>query len=346
MKIAPALLVSLTVATGCGRPSEPAALTVWNGERQSVGRRGVGQPDHNVMGVARGDRLTYRLNDGEALPATRGEGRWGFRRLGGDGHFNIEVPIDSLVAGVNRLELIAAGSGDPVRREVVIERIDGTASLPFATDWSSARSPYEYGQIVDGEWTLEDGGLRSREPLYDRLFLMGDATWRDYQVRTSFVVHGVPAENAPMSGGSGLGVILRFAGHSIDPPRFPEADPKWGYQPFGAIAWLRWSKTSPGDAPVRQVYRGDRDELEDHAPLAGFATGVEYALRARCVTDPDDASTTTYRLSVWPSAEAEPEDWDLSYRQSSDAALRAGGCALVAHHVDVTFGDVRVDSVE
>ena len=38
----------------------------------------------------------------------------------------------------------------------------------------------------------------------------------------------------------------------------------------------------------------------------------------------------------------EPDGWAWTVTQASPHALRRGGLVLLAHHVDATFGDVRV----
>jgi hypothetical protein len=42
------------------------------------------------------------------------------------------------------------------------------------------------------------------------------------------------------------------------------------------------------------------------------------------------------------SSAPEPHDWTWQHTQTSQYALRRGGAALLAHHVDVTFGDVEI----
>ena len=73
-----------------------------------------------------------------------------------------------------------------------------------------------------------------------------------------------------------------------------------------------------------------------------FKLGKTYGITAECETSESDPTTTIYRLRVWPAELEEPEGWDFQVEQTSDAALRKGGVALVAHHVDVTFGGVSV----
>lgn len=337
------ILGVLTVASGAAfmaLSDEDKALSIefWHGAEQRVGHLGSAQPDFNVMGVASGNDLFFRLNGGEARELTLADGPFGFRRLGSDGHFNADIPIAALQPGSNTIEIIAKNSiGDASGHLTLNYEPKGSCPLPFSADWTTLAHIQDAGQAVDGLWELTPQGLRSRAPLYDRLFLMGNTDWLDYDVRTTMTVHSVAAETGPKSGAPGLGLIMRFAGHSVDPPRFPDAQPKWGFQPFGAILWLRWTKGST-ETPVRQFYRGDKNASEDFAALDLFTTGATYDVRASCTTDAEDPTSTVYRLKIWIEGEEEPAAWDFEVTQTSQEALRGGGVAFVAHHVDVTFG--------
>lgn len=332
-----------TLLAGCGEPDRPAELVVWHGAEQRVGHLGDAQDDFNLMGVVNGNEFSYSVNGDQRVPLEVSFEPFGFRRRGAPGHFNADIPISALKAGENFIDVFAQGSDKEMRSRVQLNRAtEGESPLPMTIDWNEIGHPQDVGQLVDGLWAIEDAGLRSATPLYDRLFLIGNRTWTDYRISSSITVHGVPDENGPKSGGSGLGFILRFAGHSVSEPRFPDAQPKWGYQPFGGICWLRWEKDQPSIDPTRQFYRGDRDEFQDAGPLPGFKLGKTYGITAECETSESDPTTTIYRLRVWPAELEEPEGWDFQVEQTSDAALRKGGVALVAHHVDVTFGGVSV----
>jgi hypothetical protein len=198
-------------------------------------------------------------------------------------------------------------------------------------------------------WQRTDGGFSAWAPTahagYDRLFLIGERSWQDYEITAAITVHGVDPDTGPFSGGNGLGVVMRFAGHVVGGPRrFPIAQPKWGYQPFGAIAWLRWQRGQPEGPALRQFLRGDSNDKADYGTV-GVRAGETYLLKALCQTLPDDAEgrgVTRYAFKLWSATAAEPDAWDWEHVQVSADALRRGGVALVAHHVDASFGDIRV----
>jgi hypothetical protein len=137
---------------------------------------------------------------------------------------------------------------------------------------------------------------------------------------------------------------LRFAGHVVGGPRhFPAAQPKWGYQPFGAIGLLRWVNGADRP-PVKQFFPGDSDDSVDYGEFA-IRTGGTYAVKFACRSLPDTAAgvgVTRYSFKVWPVDTREPTAWDWEVTQTSRHALKRGAALLLAHHVDATFGNVVI----
>jgi len=269
-----------------------------------------------------------------------------YRRLVEDGDFNADIPIDQLMDGENTITLEArTGEGAVIRESLKVNRETGDCQLPFQIRWQEVANPQDVGQYVDGKWRLTEKGLRTAQVGYDRIFLIGNRDWQDYEVRTTLTLHAVPGEDiAPLHGGNGAGILWRFAGHVVGGHRdFPQAQPKWGYQPFGAIGWLRWPRDHSGP-PYLQFYPGSSDYSTDYGRFSAELETV-YALRLRCATLPDATSgdgVTRYSFKIWLAGEPEPDDWTWQHLQTDPHALRRGGPALLAHHVDLTFGDVTV----
>jgi hypothetical protein len=262
------------------------------------------------------------------------------------GHFNADIPITALAPGANTVEVNGRFvDGIAARQVVSLTRLSGSSPLPLHINWSEVADPQDVGQYVDGRWRLGEHGLRPGHVGYDLLFLLGDRSWQDYQITATVVVHEVAAETTPLSGGNGLGVIMRFAGHVVGGPRrFPVAQPKWGYLPTGATAWLRWRRGDTAGPASKQFLRGDSNDKTNHGSLE-IRKGEPYVLKALCQTLPDDAEgrgVTRYAFKLWPAAATEPASWDWEHVQVSEHALRRGGVALVAHHVDASFGDISV----
>ena len=89
--------------------------------------------------------------------------------------------------------------------------------------------------------------------------------------------------------------------------------------------------------------RGDVNEDTDYGRVEVRA-GEKYILKALCQTLPDDAEdgVTRYAFKFWHAAAKEPPSWAWEHVQVSRDALRRGGLALVAHHVDASFGNIAI----
>jgi hypothetical protein len=333
----------LSAAADSGR------IEVWHGAEQRVGHLGDAQADFNLLGrVPEADQLLslqYNVND--AIPVELNV--HAYRRLAADGHFNADIPIASLEPGSNTITLEGRFlDGEVARRAVTVERLLGSNPLPVTVDWAQLSDPQDVGQYVDGQWRLDGQGLRTAQVGYDRLFLIGERNWRDYEVTAEVTLHGVAAETGPLSGGNGLGLIMRFAGHTVGGyARYPFAQPKWGYQPFGAIAWLRWPNGKPEGPVVRQFLGGGSKAKADHGTVE-IRPGERYVIKARAQTlpDKDGRGVTRYAFKVWPADSQEPAGWDWQEDHASREALRTGGLGLVAHHVDVSFGKISIVPLE
>jgi hypothetical protein len=330
-----------------GQPEpDEARLEIWYGPEQRADECGA-QPDFNLLGHVEPWRqvlrLEARLNGGEWIPLSFRA----FRRLAEDGDFNFDVSIASLQRGRNTITVRAVYTGGrALEREVEVRREAGACKpLPLQLRWRQVNRLSDAGQVVDGLWRLSADGLRCARPGYDRLFLIGARDWRDFEVTFPVALHRVAVPTTALSGGNGLGVILRFAGHvNGGPRRFAAGQPKWGYQPFGALAWLRWDQADPSAPPALQFYPGDSDRAENFGRFA-LQPERRYRMRACCQSLEDSADgegRTEYRFKIWRAEEAEPPAWNWRRLQISRTALRAGGVALVAHHVEATFGDIDV----
>lgn len=340
-----AMLAVLTLSApfAPGSPAESAGpIDVWYGDRQRIGHLGTAQDDFNLLGHIESwrelDTLGWSLNEQAEVPLSFRA----YRRLAADGDFNADIPLGRLRMGENSVKLNARWrDGHTASRTITIVRESGRSTLPCTIRWSTVSNLQDVGQCVDGRWHLTPDGLRTTIIGYDRIFLIGETSWRDYDVRTSIRVHGSP----DVSLSPGVGLIPRFTGHIVGGPRhFPSGQPKWGYLPFGAIGWLRWESRSSPLVPQAQFFPGSEGRRIDlgHVP---FSPGTLHAVRMTCQTLPDDANgrgVTRYRFKVWPAATPEPDAWTWEQIQTSATALRKGGVALLAHKLDVTFGDVTI----
>lgn len=328
-------------------------INLWYGNEQRVGHLGVAQNDFNLLGDVEDpsflSSLTCSINgswpEWHLQVGGRPDGYGDGRRLARTGHFNADIPLDVLRPGENVITLTSNyQQGDPIRLTAYVELESGVYPLPALIVWSDVINVQDVGQCVDGDWGVQEAGLRTLHTGYDRVYLIGERTWRDYEVNVPVTVHRVDDDTGPQSGGNGVGILLRFQGHVVGGPRnFPPNQPKWGYQPFGSIAWLRWMNGND-QAPEKQFYRGDGDGILGHG-THDIELGTTYHLKARCTTQPDapdGEGVTLYQFKMWEMNSEEPESWDFEETQMSATALREGGVVLLAHHVDATFGNVVV----
>jgi hypothetical protein len=324
-------------------------IEIWHGEHQQVGHLGSAQPDFNVLGhiseFTQVEQLFWSLNGRGGSPMHF----HAFRRLVEDGDFNADIPIARMTSGENTVTITATlRDGQQISNSINVVKKSGQSELPMSIDWSAINAPQAAGQYVDGKWRLTENGLRTDRIGYDRVFLIGDQDWQDYDIRTSVTIHAVDRETTPISGGAGLGLIWRFAGHAVGGHRhFPSAQPKWGYQPFGAIGWLRWPKRHDG-SPYLQFYEGGSDKTTNYGEFS-YELEQPYALRLRCQTLPDadnGSGVTRYSFKIWVEGEREPQGWTWSHVQTDQHALRKGGFTLLAHHVDATFGNIEIREIK
>lgn len=322
-----------------------AEINIWYGDLQEVGRHGYSQDDFNLLGdVEDPDSLisiTYQV--GEAVPVEMNF--HSYRRIARLGDFNADIPLSSLDVGDNSIKIRARiRDGGKVEQSVTVRKIAERESTPSAIHWSAPSDLQRFGQVVDGKWRVAETGIRTEETGYDRLYLVGEKDWRDYELETEVILHKIDPLTGPLSGGAGLGVIMRFAGHVVGGPHnFPQSQPKWGFQPFGSICWLRWSKNNPDVPPQMQFYRGDSLKRVDQGSF-DIEPGCPYIMKIRCETLPDkgDLGVSLYFFKIWKAGESEPIDWNWTATQESATALRAGGFALVAHHVDASFQSLKI----
>lgn len=321
-------------------------IEIWHGARQKVGHLGEAQSDFNVLGRVihwpAVSRLTWSINDGEEYPLSFRA----WRRLAQDGDFNADIPLPLIRLGWNVIKVRAYGCGTGVtENQLELFRHSGSSPLPFRVHWQDVRDPQDVGQYVDGHWIIENGALRTKETGYDRLFLIGETRWDNYEVVVKLAVHHVDPATTPVSGGQGVGVILRFAGHVTGGPRaFPSGQPKWGYQPFGGLTWLRWNRRQPEDSPAIEFYPGDSDSRVRYGTYQ-VLPGAWHVLRARCENLEEkggEPGVSKYSFKIWAESKEEPPEWQFQHLLRSTSALRAGSLGLIAHHVDCSFGDVAV----
>lgn len=300
-------------------------IAIFYGDAQPFGQPGQPQPWFNALGnVSDPDGvadLEYRLNGGPAVSLAIGPDG---RRLVSPGDFNVDLAVADLLTGANSLEITAMdGLGNTSLHTMTVDFQPGSVwPLPYSVDWSLLLSDDEIqdvAQVVDGLWTLESGTVRSVAPGYDRLIAIGDRTWTDVEVTVPITI------NAP-TGGHGVGVLMRWDGHTDTPVVCGQ--PKCGYLPLGAILWARSNRI--------EIFGNDSIIYDSQSRT--LSTGVTYWFKGRVETHP---LGSFYRLKVWEDGQPEPGAWDIE-GQGLPSDPQQGSVMLITHQADVSFGDVSV----
>jgi len=314
-------------------PNAPV-INVWYGPTQTFGPNGDPQKWINVVGnVAGAVSLTYSLNGGPTKVLAIGPNN---SRLANSGDFNIELDYTDLNPGNNAVNIVATdnGGGTTTASVTVNYQSRPGAWTPgtYTIDWSTATKINDVAQVVDGNWILNAGNARPAAATtgFDRLIAIGDMSWRDYTVTVPVTVHTMDLNKSP-----GVGLIVRWLGHFDNGAGL---QPIVGWKRLGAMAWYRYEK---GTATEGLQLLGDGGATLG-AKGFSLSLGTTYMYKVSITSNADPKKPATYRFKVWPQAQAEPATWDFELAGISGEP-RSGSIVLVAHHADVSFGNVTIN---
>lgn len=312
---------------------EGPEIDLWYGSEQTAGH--VGKPTRwvNVLG-----RITdpegvaaawFRVNDGPERSLSLGPDK---RRLQYLGDFNVEVARDELDPGSNTITVVAESQdGRRSSKDVSVERITNvTAPLPYALDFSQTDHVPDVVEVADGLWRVEGDALRTVDVGYDRLLVVGEQSWTEYEVSTEVTVHGLGDEwGTPESGDPLVGLLLRWPGQT----NLDGEQPSAGFFPIGAFAWHAF-----GEGGNRyQLIGMDPNWQPQRTEEADMLFDTTYVFKAQVENRTDG---TRYRFKFWEKGTPEPTDWRLSF--TYDGGASEGSVGLVAHHVDATFAETTI----
>lgn len=334
----------------------PPVITLWYGDsnhNQIFGTPGISQRWLNILGnvsdpESKISSLSYKLNKGNSVALNIGPDD---RRLYYPGDFNIDLDQSaaSLVNGTNTVTITAINSAGLAATAQVTVLYNNNQVWPqsYGIDWASVTSDtlQKNVQIVDGKWALTPDGLRIQEIGYDRIIAIGDITWQDYEITVPITIHSIDQSiiGVSPSTGPGLGINLRWTGHSDDPVNCGQ--PHCGWLPVGASNWVSWdlvnsTLVSKIKIAIDPINNGPNPVI--YTPQIN--AGVTYWFKARVVTN---SFGYLYQLKVWGDGSIEPTGWLLEKQTvinsypSPDYPAQ-GSLILVAHHVDATIGDISV----
>lgn len=353
-------------------------FNIWHGTTQTFGDKGNPQTWINIVGsISNHDQLKsytqsaatcglrYTVNgqtppewEGclEFIPASPPDtgGPTGNARLAKPGDFNVDIripdiPFSPLQPGANSVVITATTTSNAtVVQEVIVHYVPGNVwPLAYGVTWNGVSSVQDVAQVVDGKWGVQNGRLRPIELGYDRLAAIGDLAWTDYEVTVPITFHYLnPAyehgsnptrpTSWPGPGGEpGFGIMMRWHGHNYDRP---QRQPALGWEDNnGALAWFRWNNT-PSNGRFRIA---GNVETEVSSANVAIPADTTYIFKVRAITRTDGEY---YYFKYWLQGQAEPADWQLTAKGNSVSKTN-GSLLLVAHHVDVSFGDLIVQPV-
>jgi hypothetical protein len=205
-----------TAPVDCSAVTGAPIIDIWYGDTQEFGNNGEPQVWCNIQGnVSDSDggiiaTFEYTLNSGPAVTLSiGGDGR----RLLSSGDFTVDLTVTDLIPGANTVEITAIDNeGKTTVKTVTVNYTPGNIwPIPYNLNWSDLNNDItkinEYAHVVDGDWYLTSDGIRTQAPGYDRLIAIGDRTWTNYEVLVPVTIHNMP-------GGAGVGVLLRWKGHT------------------------------------------------------------------------------------------------------------------------------------
>lgn len=334
------LLSVLTLSTSAD--GSELEIDLWYGDHQSFGHLG-GHPQRwvNLLGDVTPSpeirSLWYRLNGTELVPLSFKEDR---KRIAKTGDFNVEILRSILKPGDNSVEIIATNlRGETFRKDVVLnyDPNPGNWPLPYAIDWSSVSKITEAAQVVDGEWELTPAGVRTVNRYYDRVLALGDESWENYEVSTVVTVHALtaPKTGPNTTNVTHVAIASRWPGHDADGNQ-----PTVKWHPLGATAEFRLGGNLQNCR--WRIFDGQREYRVESDRRRQLEFETPYKMKHRVETLAD--GRTWYRVKLWAASSEEPDDWDFERFEPGD--LKSGSALLLAHHSDVTFGNVEVVPVK
>ena len=316
-----------------GRP----VIDIWYGDRQTFGQNGVPQRWVNILGNVSDEdgvaEITYSVDGGASRSLSIGPSD---RRLARAGDFNADIALNELADGEHTVRFEAVDNlGNTNTREVTVV-IANTLGLPVphSVVWANAAegSLNDIAQVVDGKWYVEqDGSLRTAEIGYDRVVVVGDQRWFDYEVVFPVTIHEVSPEGySDIDGEPNMALTVGWTGHH----EMDRTQPMWGFWPSTGAAGFFWDTLE--EAKMKAIgNNGIPSQTSATFPLP-LETKIWMRVRVEVIEDGPRVS-----MRAWADGSTEPSDWTVSVTDDDDTV--AGSIAIVAHHVDASIGDVQVE---
>ena len=335
--------IALLFLSGCkpnNAKDQIIKIDIWYGEEQRFGNIGNPQRQINILGnvspvdsstvaffTLNGEKTKQKLTLGSDL-----------HRLAKEGDFNIEIERNELKEGENTvLLLVEKGDGHLAQKQIVVDYTsDSKWPLPYSIDWAQIETVQEAIQVVDGHWKITPNGIRTIDVYYDRVIAIGDGTWRNYEVSTTVTFHGFnpPREGPPTYNVSHVAIASLWPGHDFD-----SLQPNRKWYPMGATSEFR---ITDGYQNCRwRIFDGEHFYAEQpEEQYRSLQEGKPYRMKHR--VEDISKTETKYSVKLWEENAEEPDVWDFTANEKTENRLEGGSCLLIAHHTEVTFGNIEI----
>lgn len=335
------------VHSAYGQVAQAPVITLSYGNEQTFGTPGHPQHWVNLLGnvTSPADLLEfeYSLNGGPFYSVRPKYGTANDLAIGPDGHrlarlgdFNLELDRHDLVAGPNTVLIRATDSSLTTTQQAVTVHYTPDTFWPedYVIDWSAVSAVTDAVRVIDGQWSLTPAGLRVDLMDYDRVVTFGDLHWDDYELLVPITLHALdPNGFNPISVSPGFGATFRWQGH-FSGPADPDAYPNYYWWPAGAGFWYDVGNGGPLSLGT---WAGNLGLVDN----TGFAVAYDTTYMFRMRVETQGAVGSRYRLKAWALGDPEPADWLLDGTETF-IDQKYGSIIVVAHHVDITVGNVIV----
>ncbi len=132
--------------------------------------------------------------------------------------------------------------------------------------------------------------------------------------------------------------MMRWNGYTDDPVFDPPiTQPKSGYLPYGSLGWFSYKQHHTNGLTDQWQLLGNNLVTLDSNVTSPLLTGTWFNLKMRVETN---AGRGKYSFKAWQDGTTEPASW-LMTGEDQPGDPTHGCFMLMAHHVDVTFKDVK-----
>jgi len=327
-------------------PPDVPVIEIYGGRDRVFGFTGDPQPTVSITGIVRSPTgsfsIFWKLDDGEFQELTPNPAS---TRVIDAGEFSIELEQD-LISSAGTTMVIEAREADRLEDglledgtpgQVLVEGKTNSITLQLSlflpldvgpnriVSWNE-QDLDKHAQIANGGWHLVPGGVAPLEPGPQRILLIGDQSWSNYEVEMAFI----PGEVAPAADAEPVlpwaGIYLGWRGFDPVSEASNEILRTAGGVGFGQ-----------GDGGVTVAGVRNESEFVANTGPVTMTPGVRYRMRAHAETAQGGAEV---RMKLWIDGQPEPDEWTIEY--FNVGAPNGGSLALVAHRWDVVFETVTI----